>query len=1025
MFQFSGVWEDLTNAQGLPDMRIESLASSPDGSLWIGTHGRGIVRVGEGRLTQFGRREGLSGLGVFALEVTDDGDIWAATSDGVCRRSRASERFEVLERTRGSSFMWGASQDRNGSQWFCLERAEGRAPTVCRCTETTAEFVVVDREPNARGQSVRSAAIDSGGTLWFGGDRLYAQDGDGFTLVEGTASCDLREVTSIAPLGTGVIVATAYGVFFASRGECRVVDDIGYSVEALVSVGNRSIRATTRVGEIFEICEDLSVRYVSRCGVPLWRSAVMDSDDCLWLGTYGFGVRKYSEARILVADSYGASQIGAVHAVMAMEDQEWAATASGVYSTTGDPLPEVSSDGVRRLSETTALASDALGRIWLGKRNGAVYMVEGDRQVQCVKAGPLRRHRVDALVAAGESVVWASGRYANGIARYRGHDRVEEFAPTTHKLAPTRVSAIVVSADGIVYFGSADPAQPVTTYDGSDFRPFEGVNPGPVSAMCMDGQGVLWVGGEEGLWAYDENFARQYGIDDGLASELISALFIDSAERIWVGTEGGGMNVFDGQVFQSLRLEEPLHNTINDIVETCGGQILFATNGGLLRRTLQEAESSVLVEKLVADREYERPRDVQIPDTASRVTVSMFGWSRQSSEGIVYRYRLDSEDDWRQTRDRTLDLPVDRPGDFELVCQSVDSDLNYSKAERVAISVVADPRIAALNLALRTESLQGEIVSESAAMNGVLKQVREVAWTDLTVLVLGETGTGKGLIARQIHDMSERRDQPFIHVNCGAVQESLIDSELFGHERGAFTGALARRLGKFELAQGGTLFLDEIGDLPIESQARLLRVLQERTIERVGGNETIDVNVRIVAATNRDLGAAVRKDQFRADLFYRLNVFPVEVPPLRDRPEDAKLLALHFTESFASHLSRPAPRLSRESLAMIADYQWPGNVRELEHTIHRAVVLAEDVVAPEHLGVVLGRDGLEASKTEEILPLDEFERQYLCRVLKHTGGVIHGDRGAAKLLEMKPTTLRSRLEKLGVEYGRRRSGGKK
>ena len=313
-----------------------------------------------------------------------------------------------------------------------------------------------------------------------------------------------------------------------------------------------------------------------------------------------------------------------------------------------------------------------------------------------------------------------------------------------------------------------------------------------------------------------------------------------------------------------------------------------------------------------------------------------------------------------------------------------------------------------------------KLIGGSSGLAELRQQLRDVAASQLTVLLLGETGTGKGVAAELLHAWSRRRERPFVPVNCGALQDNLVDSELFGHEQGAFTGAVRRREGKFQAADRGTLFLDEIGDLALASQTRLLRVLQERCIERVGGTRTIPVDVRIVAATHRDLERGVGDGTFREDLFYRLSVFPVRVPSLRERREDIPELAQHFLAQAAAGAEQTPPRIAEEALARLLAYDWPGNVRQLEHVLQRAVVLARGgSIGTEHL------DGVPDLPVEHaaapagpgaptILPLAEYERRYLVRVLEHTKGVIHGQKGAALLLGLKPTTLRSRMEKLGI-----------
>jgi DNA-binding NtrC family response regulator len=304
-----------------------------------------------------------------------------------------------------------------------------------------------------------------------------------------------------------------------------------------------------------------------------------------------------------------------------------------------------------------------------------------------------------------------------------------------------------------------------------------------------------------------------------------------------------------------------------------------------------------------------------------------------------------------------------------------------------------------------------EIVGRSTALQRVLRQVEQVATTDATVLLLGETGTGKELFARALHHLGPRKSRPLVKVNCGALPSNLIESELFGHEKGAFTGAIARSTGRFELADKGTLFLDEIGDLPLELQSKLLRVLQEGEFERLGNPRTLRVDVRIIAATNRDLRKAVQEGKFREDLYYRLNVFPITVPPLRERPDDIPLLARHFVARFARRMGKPLDTIPQRTMAALQQYAWPGNIRELENIIERAVILSPGNTL--QLDDLL--DGTTAAPRTCLQTLEEVERDYIQRTLDQTQWRIEGPRGAAARLGLNPSTLRSRIQKLGIE----------
>ena len=310
---------------------------------------------------------------------------------------------------------------------------------------------------------------------------------------------------------------------------------------------------------------------------------------------------------------------------------------------------------------------------------------------------------------------------------------------------------------------------------------------------------------------------------------------------------------------------------------------------------------------------------------------------------------------------------------------------------------------------------QRNIVGNSVALRHVLHQVEIVAPTDATVLLLGETGTGKELVARAIHDASGRGRRPFIKVNCAAIPSGLLESELFGHERGAFTGAIAQRIGRFELGDGGTLFLDEVGEIPLELQPKLLRVLQEHEFERLGGTRTINVDVRLIAATNRDLAGMVEGRRFRDDLYYRLNVFPIAIPPLRERPEDIDPLVDHFVGEFAPRMNRRIDVIPSETREALRHHPWPGNVRELENVIQRAVILSPGgrLTLPP-----LRVESLPRAAHNEGETLEGVERAYVARVLEETNGVIGGPRGAAVRLGLKRTTLQSMMKRFGLPLPR-------
>ena len=319
---------------------------------------------------------------------------------------------------------------------------------------------------------------------------------------------------------------------------------------------------------------------------------------------------------------------------------------------------------------------------------------------------------------------------------------------------------------------------------------------------------------------------------------------------------------------------------------------------------------------------------------------------------------------------------------------------------------------------IRTEYNFEEIIGDSMSLRRILDQLQTAAPTDSTILILGETGTGKELIARAIHHLSARREKTLVKVNCAAIPTGLLESELFGHEKGAFTGAIAQRIGRFELAHRGTIFLDEVGDIPLELQPKLLRVVQEQEFERLGSVRTTRVDVRVVAATNVDLAQKVAANQFRSDLYYRLNVFPITIPPLRERKEDIPVLVRYFAQKYARRMKKPVEAIPMKAMAALTEYHWPGNVRELENFIERSVILSHGAELQIPLGELRGRLKIPVivplQASDGIATLEHAEREHIVRALREAEWIVGGPKGAAMRLGMKRTTLQSRIKKLGI-----------
>lgn len=398
--------------------------------------------------------------------------------------------------------------------------------------------------------------------------------------------------------------------------------------------------------------------------------------------------------------------------------------------------------------------------------------------------------------------------------------------------------------------------------------------------------------------------------------------------------------------------------------------------------------------------------DDVLPANAASALLKVVAQTVRDGESHVAEYSLDADSGVRWCEARTAAVQMAPEPAARRVVVIVRDTTDRKRADDL------ESQNLYLREAFDADLHFGELHGRSEAMQAVFQAIELVAQTDSSVLLLGETGTGKELIARAIHRLSRRKAAPLVKVNCGALPAALIESELFGHERGAFTGAVQQKKGRFELAHRGTLLLDEVGELPLDAQVKLLRALQEREFERVGGTQTVKVDARVVAATNRDLASEVKRGAFRSDLYFRLNIFPIRVPPLRERRDDIPILAHYFVREFAGRMGRNIEQIDGRALDLLGAYDWPGNVRELANILERAVILCQGRVLQErHLGLPR-----HETLAESVLPtLEEMERRHILRALEHCGGVLSGPRGAAAMLGLNRSTLWSRMRKLGID----------
>ncbi len=976
---------------GLPDMKVECVYEDSRGVLWVGTHNRGLVRYDGDDFQAFTTREGLSGDGVYSIIEDESGTLWIATDRGLSTFDQ--ENFHNVDVGVDCGFLWGVDRDAKGNLWFGLQRRPGLPPAVCRVTENDCNIVVVDETDEASGTSIHCIRTNPEGNVWVGGQSgLYESEFDGrFSPLK--QEWDVYVVGDILPTGSkGMLVAAYNGLWRLGDGAAEhLLAESDSGPVSLAHVDDDVFMVCTYDGRLLRVLGD-EVQLIHHLNSVHTGGFVFDSEGRLWIGTYGLGLYCYDETRLQITRMDSVSPSASVTCLNTDSHGELVlGTRQGVFALGDAGFSALRKSETLSNAEITGVLFDSSDQLWLGTRNGWIYS-----RIQ----GTLNQHEldpaflgysIDALVEDNHGRIWYGSRSGQGFGCI-ADGKSEFFPPGGNANYPSWVRAIARDRLGGMWLGSASPGDwdGISRYREGEFEQINGFSGAAILSLMEDRDGRMWVGTNEGLTCIDEDYLMTFTQSDGLSCEIVTSIFQARNGVLWIGTDGGGISCYDGQVFQAWRVpHDPACNVIHDIAEGRDGVIWFASEGGLIRYEAGQTKPTVDVVEVIADIAYPVPSEVQFPTTVGRMTLRFRGVSScDRAEHLVYRYQLHGyENDWQQTKSGQVEYYKLQPGEYVFYVQAVDRDLNYSKRAEVQVVVTEDPRIEALNDALRAEGANGEFIGNSTALSEVKRQIREVAWTDLTVLVLGETGTGKGLAARAIHDSSERNEQPFIHVNCGALQHGLVDSELFGHERGAFTGAITRKLGKFELADKGTIFLDEIGDLPLESQTRLLRVLQDRCIERVGGTQTLSIDVRVIAATNRDLVGAVRGEKYRADLYYRLNVFPIRIPALRERQEDTPQLAGHFVKRFAAHLNQTAPRISDAAMQMLMSYSWPGNVRELEHVVQRAVILAkEQQIEPVHIGIGPPATIVQSEDLAEFLPLREHEKRYLAKVLEFTGG---------------------------------------
>ena len=1043
----TGTWRTYSLDSGLAGLRVEHIAQDSEGYLWFATWDNGVSRFDGDEFQTFTQRDGLCSDQIVTIYMDSQSRLWFGTLNGVCWYDGVNFHHlkddGIAGRTVPSIY-----EDREGRIWCGGEHTLGYYDGI-------AFHDIIPLIPDWSIPNCWGITQDPQGHLWFGSEYPIRFDGTSFHRYEeeeGFSRAHVSYALSQDDTGKVWIGRLGYGdrLWCYADGSFESVQiDLGGWLRKIQCDGEGRMWFCTLDGVLYQDGDGFS-RFTPADGLPYPAviAVFQDREHQHWFATWG-GIGLYdahsirvfnpgaelpkftSEISQLVQDSRGNIWIGYMSPALNSLDKS-------VGRIEGDHFEFVVAEHRFDIDNCFAMYEDYDGYLWFGGGNG-LFRYDGQKYEKMKTITDLGEKSISAIAQDSQGQFlfgyWEKESYKTENKReelsvsplkivYQRDEAFQTIFLEDEKKDPyNRIGAVIAGRNGEVWFHLAyhnlsDSNKGFARWHPEDGLKFYGIEDGlmddKVTDLLEDRHGNLWVATLSGLVRFDSHTFHTFTIEDGLPSNRIRCLFEDRQGHLWLGTEGGVAH-YNGQHFQIIK--SPHIGPVCQILEDRDGAFWFGTIlGSIIRYRQRRTPPQIRLIQVISDEVYENLKEVIVSTTDQQVIFEYKGLSFSTHpRDMLYVYRLKGYDsDWqpatRKMRAFYRDMP---PGDYTFQVRAIDRDLNYSELAQVQISVDLDSRIRALTTAINSQG-GNEFVGQSDALRQFQIKLMEVASTDITVLILGETGVGKGLAARTLHALSAYCDGPFIQVNCGALPETLIDSELFGHEKGAFTSAISRRLGKVELAKGGTLFLDEIGDMTLETQTRLLRLLEEGTFERVGGSETLKAQTRIVASTNRNLEEMVSASAFREDLYYRIYVFPIYLPPLRERKEDIPDLAEFFKNRIAAHLDKQIGSLTVEVIEVLYAYDWPGNVRELEHTIQRAVIVCRGSrIEVEDIGLI--RIGAPVFIDREIVPLNEFERLYILKVLKATNYQVKGAHGAAVLLGLPPSTLFSKIKKMGLK----------
>ena len=1064
-----GTYRTYSMADGLAGMRIEHIADDSEGCVWFATWDNGVSRFDGNEFQNFTKQDGLIDDRAYFVTQDSQNRMWFGTANGVCWYD-GSGFHHLKDDGIADRDVRCIYEDNEGRVWCGGTLTLGYYDGTAFHDMIPLYLQHYEVPPSSRWRPCWGITQDPQGHLWFGFNYLIRFDGeffhrydekDGFPQ-DGTAYALDKDHTGKVWIGR-----------FDKRDELWCyADGCFQSIQVELEGWLRKIQCdregrmwiSTSEGALYQDGDGVS-RFTPADGSPhpAVKAVFQDRDHQYWFATWS-GVLLYdaysisvfdldkaspknkepSEISQIVQDRQGNIWIGCVSPILTYQNKS-------VARFDGEQFAFVGSEQGFDIDNCFSMYEDHEGYMWFGCLNG-LFRYDGQELKKMKIAAGSGARSISAITQdlQGQFLFgyWEKDTYKTEyiikaelavsplkIIYQRDEQFQTIFMEEEKKDVLDRIGTVIAGRNSEVYFHLASHNFPVggrglARWHSEDGLKFYGVEDGliddRVTDLLEDRDSNLWVATLNGLCRFDGSTFQTFTTDEGLPSNRIRCLFEDRQGHLWLGTDRGVAH-YDGQLFQTIN--SPHIGPVCQILEDRDGTFFFGTTQGkIIRYRQRRALPRIRLLQVIADKVYEYSEKVIVSTIGQQVIFEYKGLSFSTHPSdMLYVHRLNGYDsDWqpatRRMRAFYRDLP---PGDYTFQVRAIDRDLNYSEIAQVRLSITADPRIDALTDVINRRESQ-KFIGHSAALHAFQVNLEKIASTDMTVLILGETGVGKGLAARTLHALSANSDGPFIEISCGALPGALIDSELFGHERGAFTGAVFQRLGRVELAEGGTLFLDEIGDMALETQVKLLRLLEEGTFERVGSSETLTAKTRIVAATNRNLEEMVITGDFREDLYYRLNAFPMYLPPLREREEDIPHLAEFFKARMARHIGKQIDPLTPEIIEVLQSYDWPGNVRELEHTIQRAVVLCPESLIRvidlvlhhpriEDTNRDLERQTLSASQAPEFISLDEHDRRYILDALEATNWMIKGPRGAAKLLGVPPSTLYSKMKRLGIK----------